>query len=90
MLQEYVLNREATRVLGARGLRPLIREAARVLEASSRGLRSTGHDYVGLASLRLQLSLLYIEPWRSGRPRWETLPEELVELFLHGALGWES
>ncbi len=87
LIQEYVHNRDETRALVEQGNAPLVKEASRLLKRGRRNGEVTDQVAVGqLARLFcVQLSLLYIEHWRTGRPTWEEMPRLLVTLFLDGA-----
>lgn len=86
MVREYVLNRNETRSLVEDGLAPLSKEVARLL----RRAKSDGQIGSKLAVSQLarlfcaQLSMLYVEHWRTGLPTWDELPEVLVDLYLDG------
>ena len=85
-IKEYVHNREETRDLVDRGIAPLVREVSRILRRAKRnGEIAGGRTMPHLAQFFcVQLSMLYVEHWRSGKPSWEALPDLLVELFLDG------
>ena len=87
LIQEYVHNRDETRALVEQGNAPLVKEASRLLRRGRRNGEVT--DRVSVAQLArlfcVQLSVLYIEHWRTGTPTWAEMPQLLVALFLDGA-----
>lgn len=87
LLQEYVLGREETRPLVDQGLAPLLEEVTALLRsARDRGeIASKISLEVWARLFCAQLSMLYVEHWRTGVPSWEELPELLVSLFMDGA-----
>ncbi|MEO1336508.1 MAG: helix-turn-helix domain-containing protein [Myxococcota bacterium] len=86
LVSEYIRNREETRELVDRGNAPLLKEVARLLRRAKRAEEvSSRLSAVKLARLFcMQLSLLYVEYWRSGTPSWDDMPDVLIELFLDG------
>ena len=89
LVQEYVLNRDETRRLVDQGVAPLAKEAARLLRrAKKNGQIDTPMSVVQLARFFcVQLSMLYVEHWRTGVPTWTAMPDVLLTLFLDGIRG---
>ena len=87
LVNEYVLNRDETRALVDQGLAPLLKEVTRLLRRAKKN-GEIGSD-LSVAQLGrffcVQLSMLYVEHWRTGTPTWKDLPEMLVALFMDGA-----
>lgn len=92
LVQEYVLGRDETRALVDEGLAPLVDEVARLLrEAQGEGKVATDISVERWARLFcLQLSMLYVEHWRSGSPHWDELPGLLSRWFLDGVRSSET
>ena len=85
-VKEYVLNRDETRDLVDQGIAPLIKEVTTMVRRAKRSDEIASR----LSAPQLaryfccQLSMLYVEHWRTGTPSWDDLPGLLVDLFLDG------